>query len=131
MAHDGDRGDDDDDGGAKVTTEAGPIVETPGDGGTPAKSIACQVGGLALCFGFEGSIADESENVLKATTANIELVAGKEGQGRGIDGRIVGLWVVGGGRAAESALVECAGLVEHGGSRLARRGKGLILLQPT
>ena len=37
---------------------------------------------------------------------------------------------MGGGGAAEGALVECATVAEHGGARLTRLGEGLVLLQP-
>ena len=57
-------------------------------------------------------------------------VAGEQRQGRGIDRRVIGLRVVGGGGAAEGALIECAALAEHGGARLARLSEGLVLLQP-
>jgi hypothetical protein len=67
---------------------------------------------------------------LAAEPASRLGVAGEEGQGRSVDGRIIGFRVVGGGGTAEGALIECAALAEHGGARLARLNEGLVLLQP-
>lgn len=69
-------GDDDDD-TTKVTIDAGPTDAAPVDSG-PAQSEACKIGGLALCFGFDGAASDGSPNALKGTATNVDFVTGKE-----------------------------------------------------
>jgi hypothetical protein len=68
-------GDDDDD--VKGAVDAGPVDAAPVDAG-PVQSDVCKVGGLALCFGFDGAVTDGSSNALKPKIANIELVKGKD-----------------------------------------------------
>jgi hypothetical protein len=68
-------GDDDDD--VKAAVDAGPSDAAPVDAG-PVQSEICKVGGLALCFGFDGSATDGSSNALKPKLANIEFVKGKD-----------------------------------------------------
>ena len=78
-----------------------------------------------------GDARREQVQNLAGESASRLGVAAEQCEGRGIDGRVVGLRVVGGGGGTEGALVKRAALAEYGGARLARLGEGLVLLQPT
>src|ERR1700734_601600 len=73
-------------------------------------------------------------NLIQAGDARREkiedLAAGEQGQGRGIDRRVISLRVAGVDGGAEGVLIKGTALAEQGGARLASFGEGLVLLQP-
>lgn len=74
-------GDDDDDDAVKVASDAGPTLapEAGADAG-PISSATCKIGGLTLCFAFDGAVTDGSPNGIKPKIANITFASGKDGQ---------------------------------------------------
>lgn len=79
--HGGAADDDDDDDVTALDAgpfDAGSSSPDAGDAAPPASEL-CKIGGLALCFPFEGAATDGSPNALVPKIANISFVAGKDG----------------------------------------------------